>query len=158
MQKVAAGRFRQRDMREQQLPRGKPAGVARIDWRPGAEKRHLKPQVLAVGSAQPAGDIPPFGAKLLMRAVIGGEVQGHTRTHDRVRRDRNQRHCGKQGPGALHHQSSRTDWIALFAVARRPATNAVAAAAPTNASATPSSVPNGMRVVIVQWNDCGLIT
>ena len=145
---------------------GEAARVARIDRRAGAEEGDLEAEILAILGPQPAGDVPPFGAERRVRAVIRGESAARCPA---ARPDRGGRRGGgrgdadrgdpaEQGPRSPHHQSSRTDCTALVAVARRPASIAVAAAAPVSAAATPISVPSGMRVVIVQLNDCGLMT
>src|SRR5215211_390607 len=153
-------------VREDDLARREDTGIGRINPRPRAEEGDLEPDRPAVGAIKPASEIPPFCAIGRMRAMIARKAEFLAWHHDgigglRTRRGRGpsegDREQGKHKP-RLHHQSSLTARTASRETARRPATVAVAAAVPISAVATPRMSPQGMRVVMVQLNDCGLIT
>jgi hypothetical protein len=46
-----------------------------VDIGLGAKKRNLEAERHAAPGGQPAGDVPPLGAKLRMTAVISGKYQ-----------------------------------------------------------------------------------
>src|SRR5262245_30801669 len=102
-----------------------------------------------------------------MRAVIGREAERDSRHHRGVVRELRgigrrgggrDRECEKERDDPAHHQSSRTARTASMESARRPASNAVAAAAAISATVTVASSAYGRRVSMVQWKDCGLTT
>ena len=62
-------------MRKQQLPRRETTAALLRHARTIAKKRHLQTQLAAIGQGQPAGDIPPLGAKVGVTTVITRELQ-----------------------------------------------------------------------------------
>ena len=89
--------------------------------------------------------------------MIGRKLEADAGPHDGVRRGGREPGGRNRGDKRPHRQSSRTA-TACAAVARRPASNAVTPAAQTSAAMTPKIVPTGQRVIMVQLNDCGLMT
>src|SRR5258705_5203646 len=145
-------------MREQHLLGGKRAWILLIDRGTRAEKRHLKAERFAVAGVEPAGDVPPFAAKFGMSAVIGWKAHCCARGHSGIAR----RHGTVRGRGCCsdyqhehqqddsHHQSSVTARTASKESARRPASNAVPAAAAISATVTVLNSAKGRRVSMVQ--------
>ena len=102
-------------MGKDQLARRKGAGIAFADAGANTEKGGLKTQRAAIRQIQPTGGVPPFGAEIRVRAVIGRETQRSTRQHRGKRHGRLSRHLESaqtrqrdQKVATLHHQSSRT--------------------------------------------------
>jgi len=87
---MSGRRIGQRRMREHDLLRRKGAWVL-IACAARAEKRHLESHRLAVGRIEPTGHVPPLGAEIGMRAVIGRELQRNAGPHLRERRVRRER-------------------------------------------------------------------
>src|SRR3954469_14875953 len=93
-------------MREQDLARIEAGRVVALLLWPRAEEGDLE----AERSFQPAGDVPPLGAEVGMRAVVAREDE-RPRPHLRILNFRSARHdrheCAGE-KGAAPHQSSRT--------------------------------------------------
>jgi hypothetical protein len=71
-------RVGQRRVADHQLARREVARVGAVGTRAAAKERDLKTQRALVGRFDPAGGIPPFGAKLGMGAVVARERQRRT--------------------------------------------------------------------------------
>src|SRR6185436_14807540 len=84
-QQLAALRIGERRMRKDDLPRVEAARVVALLRRSGAEERDLE----AERAIEPAGDVPPLGTKLGMRAVIARKDEAlawrDTRVHGGIR-------------------------------------------------------------------------
>src|SRR5579859_4103704 len=150
---------------EQHLLGREGAGICRIDRGAGAKEGDLEAEVVTISGAQPAGHIPPLGAKLWVGAAISGKSDRRFGPHRRVSRRRRSRggckggrQSSQEATNAAHYQSSRTARTADAAVALRPERTAVPAAAAIRARARLAKSGQGRRVSIVQLNDCGLIT
>jgi hypothetical protein len=110
---TAVPRIGERRMREHELPRRERASIRLGNARPVAKERDLHTPLPARGVPDPAGGVPPLGAKLRVGAVIA-------RKHERARLDArvvdlgqravSGRQQGKRKEAApLHaHQSSLT--------------------------------------------------
>ena len=143
---------------KQNLARRKLAGVGSPDTGPAAEEGHLKCQVLALGRLQPAGEVPPFGAEIRVRAVVARQHDGHAGPHLRHRLRPRAQGCAAQQQAQAktteasepHYQSSRTARTASDDKALRPATTAVSAEASTKPSHSAANKLSGHRVSMVQ--------
>jgi hypothetical protein len=71
---------RQGGMREEDLARGDRRAQRFGDSRPAAEEGELKADV-GQWRVEGAGDVPPFGAKVRVRAVVAREDQSHARPY-----------------------------------------------------------------------------
>src|SRR5271165_6308278 len=71
----SARRIAERGVRDDELVRRECAGIVVVYRWPRAEKRDLKAERSSRGGCEPSGDIPPFGSKQRMAAVILGEAQ-----------------------------------------------------------------------------------
>src|SRR5438309_65330 len=75
VQQLSRTRIGECRMREEQLPRREAARNVFGEARPVEKKRDLYAQLFAARRCEPAGDVPPFAAKLRMAAVVARELQ-----------------------------------------------------------------------------------
>src|SRR5437764_8810838 len=151
MDEASAPRIRERRVREEHLPRVEAARVVALLLGPRAEEGDLE----AERAIQPAGDVPPFGAELRMRAVIARENERawrDARVVDLFRAREQGKKAESEKPAPLH-QSSRTARTGPMPIASRPETIAVTTASATRMPISQPSSANGGCRSIVQLND-----
>src|SRR5206468_12422323 len=160
VQQPAGRRIGERSMREEQLPRRKPAGKVFGDARPVAEKSDLHAELPAARRLEPSGDVPPFAAELRMAAVVARELQRCALAHRRiialpVDEDGTQ---GERQGGHEPHQSSFTARTASPLIAGRPLAIAVNVASTSITATNSARSRQGRCSSIPQWNDCRFTT
>src|SRR5437879_7761648 len=119
---------------QQYLARIEAARVVGLFLRPRAEEGDLE----AHRPVEPAGDVPPLGAVLGMRAVIARELQAMVRNDLGIRRQREQL---EEVPSS--HQSSRTARTGPIPIASFPERIAVKTARPTRIKIKTPNNPYG---------------
>jgi hypothetical protein len=146
-------------MGEDQLLRGKGRLHRLRRVHPGAEKGHLEAELASSGTRYPglAGDVPPLGAQLRMRAVV---TRKHERAPGQCRGDGRggqarpgqwpTQSARKQQVAPAHHQSSFTASTASRPAAARPDSQAVTVPAATTAAHRASRRAQGAARSMVQ--------
>ena len=138
-------------MGKQQLPRGQPAGQGLRHVHPAAEEGHLEaegPPGIVLGVA---GQVPPFGARVVVAAVVARKDQW-PRLHREHRGEGPGQRRQQQGTSRQqrHHQSSFTACTASRLAAARPDSQAVRVPASTTATHNASRRPEGRVMSMVQ--------
>jgi hypothetical protein len=98
MEQFSHRRIGQGGMGEQHLPGGKGAGIGLVDIGPGAKEGDLEAHGQAPFSLDPAGHVPPLGAKRGVCAMVAGKGDGRPGRHGGI----DGRHPGVAA--GRHHQ------------------------------------------------------
>src|SRR6266513_5980465 len=142
---------------KQYLERIEAARVVGLLLRPRTEESDLE----AHRPVEPAGDIPPLGAVLRMRAVIAGKNKTRPRRDHRIaqlRRPGDERQAQQADKGAPPHQSSRTARTGPIPIASLPETIAVTTARKIKSAINAARRRKGTCNSMLQLNDWRLIT
>src|SRR5207302_4462448 len=142
---------------KQYLERIEAARVVGLFLRPRAEEGDLE----AHRPAEPAGDIPPLGAVVRMRAVIARKNKLRPRRDQRIaqlRRPRDERQAHQADKGAPSHQSSRTARTGPIPIASLPEAIAVMTARKIKSAISAARSRKGTCSSMLQLNDWRLIT